>query len=78
MATHGGHLMVDMVGKASRKKHRSDTKRIGVATESKVKGHHAIPTESRPQSPLSRQSQAYSREPNPCPTTIVCLDVAGD
>ena len=75
--------MVDMVGTASRKKHKSDTKRIGDATESKVKnimlyllrpGLHVL---------LSRQSQACHslsvlREPNTCPTAIVFLYVIGD
>ena len=40
--------MVDMVGTASRKKHKSDTKHIGVTTKSEVKEHHAISPESRP------------------------------
>ena len=34
--------MVDSVGVAKRKKHKSDTKNMGVATESKIKEHHRI------------------------------------
>ena len=34
--------MVDSGGGAMRKKHKSDTKQMGVATESKIREHHPI------------------------------------
>ena len=34
--------MVDSGGGAMRKKHKSDTKHMGVATESKIREHHPI------------------------------------